>query len=553
MKKKINIPIDFESKIFLNYFQSSLGKNVINFNIQDTKIFDHQKMNKILGNEFVIYISQIEKVFFEFDKFNKTGVINIKKLDKEILIFTKIIKFYSENNKKLIFFLWPLDTFDNYLGGLNSKQNGKSWIINYINLNVSKNLSKLSNINIIDPNFELLRKKNKFNLFDNKLKYLIECIYSHDYLNFLSDISLKNLNILNSNNQIKIIIIDLDNTIWGGLAGETNYKSLKIGPNSIEGVIYSDFQERLKILQSKGIVLAIVSKNDKKNVKRVFDRNKYMKLKLKDFSAIKINWEPKDKNISTLLNELNLKPHHALFIDDTPYEREVVKKNVKEINIFNFPENIFDLVYELNNFPGIFRNSISNTDKVRTIMYQQENKRIAEKNRYNDDIKWLKSLKIRLKVSKLNDFDRATEMFQRTNQFNISFKRYEKSDLIKLTKKNLVLQVSMQDKFGDYGIISLINIKVQENYYVIEDFLMSCRVFKRRIEEAIFYFLENQKNLTKKTGILKIVRNSRNKYAQDLFQSIKFLNPKNKNEFKIEKSVKNINYKNLGIKITTNV
>ena len=160
--------------------------------------------------------------------------------------------------------------------------------------------------------------------------------------------------------------------MWGGLAGEVNFDQVKVGPNSVEGQVFLDFQKRLKILKSMGIILAISSKNDFHNVKKIFTSNQYMFLSLNDFSSIKVNWEPKAKNIETILNELNLKAHHALFIDDSAYERSSVKSHIKNINIFNFPENILDLMDNLNNYQGFNKNFISDLDKKRTKLYQAE-------------------------------------------------------------------------------------------------------------------------------------------------------------------------------------
>tara|TARA_Y100000741_G_scaffold363827_1_gene353022 strand:- start:79 stop:1737 length:1659 start_codon:yes stop_codon:yes gene_type:complete len=550
MKKKIKIITDFETKILSNYLESFLNKKKNNFLIDNEQLSNLNIAKIPKRYDYILYLSQLEKALLQFKLFCDTGKYNEKKLNNEVENISKIIKKFSLENKKIIFFLWPNDTKDIYFGGINHKANGKSWLINYINLKISKLLSKYNNVSIIDPNFEILRENKKINFFDYKLKYLIDCYYSQEYLSFVSNVFVKKIKSENLS-KIKIIIVDLDNTMWGGLAGELSYDKLKIGPNSIEGQVFLDFQKRLKLLKSMGIVLAISSKNELSNVKKVFKKNKYMFLSLSDFSSVKVNWEPKAKNIDAILKELNLKAHHALFIDDSPFERSSVKNHIKNINIFNFPSNLLDLMDNFNNYSGFYKNFITELDKKRTTLYQAEAKRESEKNKFKNDSKWLKNLKIRLTIKNIKDMERATEMFQRTNQFNTSFRRLSAPELIKINKSrtNLILEASMKDKFGDYGIISIINIKIFKQYFIIEDFLMSCRVFKREIELAILNFILNLKILNKKLGFININRVEKNLYVQNLFDSNNLIKNLNKKKYEINNKIKFLNLKRLGINI----
>ena len=551
MKNKIKLITDFETKILSNYFENDVNKNK-KFIIENEQIINVNYL-KISGNfEYVVFLSQLEKTIFEYKNFCDYAKFDEKKLNKEIENLSNIIKNLSLENKKIFFFLWPQDTRDNYFGSLNHRAKGKSWLINFINLNMSKLLSKYNNVTIVDPNFEILKRNKKFNIFNYRLKYLVDCCYDHEYLSFVSKVFLQKIKNENAK-QIKLIILDLDNTLWGGLAGELKFDQVKIGPNSIEGQVFFDFQKRIKILKSMGIILAISSKNDFHNVKKIFSSNKYMFLSLDDFSSIKVNWESKAKNIESILNELNLKAHHALFIDDSPYERSLVKSHIKNINLLNFPSNVLDLMDIFNNHKGFNKNYISDVDKKRTTLYQAEAKRENEKKKFKNNSKWLKNLKIKLNIQKLNDLDRATEMFQRTNQFNTSFRRLTKPELLKLkkSKTNLIFQASMSDKFGDYGIISLINVKLLKKYFIVEDFLMSCRVFKRDVEIAMLYFVSNLKILKNKNGLLKINRVEKNQYVQNLFDDSNILNLNDKKKYKINEDIKKLNIKNLGINIIT--
>ena len=150
---------------------------------------------------------------------------------------------------------------------------GKNWTINFINLEISNKLSKFQNVVLTDPNFRLLKKKSPINIFDEKTKYLVGNYYSLDFMEFCAKEIIESL-IIDDIKKIKLIILDLDNTLWGGEAGERNFKDLELGPNSIKGLVFEDFQKRLKNLKNLGYLLAICSKNDLKNVKRVLNSTK---------------------------------------------------------------------------------------------------------------------------------------------------------------------------------------------------------------------------------------------------------------------------------------
>ena len=538
MNRKINIVVkcDFQSKVFENCLKNNIDQK---FNPQiSSSMFENLNIslihNRFKNSNFVIFLSHIEKTFLTFKRLDETGKVNLKDLDKEINLFAKKLISFSKNNEHVIFFLWPLDTGDNYFGNLNFKKFGKNWFINYININLASIVSDTRNIILHDPNFSLLERESKIRVFDHKTKYLINNYFNIEYIEHLAAITGREIEQIYNKEKIKLIIIDLDNTIWGGEAGELEYDELDLGPNSVKGIVFQEFQQRLKLLKDNGILLAISSKNQIKNVKKVFLKNKNMRLKLKDFSARKVNWETKNSNIKEILKELNLKAENTLFIDDNRYEREIVKSDIDKINIFDFPKNLLDLNYNIKNYSGFQKNYISVTDKKRVLYYKQEKKRKETKKKFFNEKEWIKSLKIKTKIELLKNFDRAEEMFLRVNQFNTSHERLSKVKIKKysLNNKKKIYQVSMSDKFGDYGIISIIALTFDKKNFYIEHFLMSCRVFERDVEKNILKFILNQKILKNKNGYIKINRIDKNRYVQDLFDK--------NNSFK---KIKNSKYK----------
>lgn len=536
--------LNFNKKLKKKFFFTS--KNFENLFLNSNELFklkDH-------GNFFLI--TQLNRIF-NLDEIlilnQKTKKKNINKTISEI---ENLISNLSSKFKKIIFFLWPCDTNDNYLNGLNFKIWGKNWIINYINLEVSNALSKYQNVTLVDPNYKLLKKKNYINVFDEKTKYLVGNNYSLDYMEFCANEISESI-FLDNVKKIKLIILDLDNTLWGGEAGERNFKDLDLGPNSIKGMVFQDFQKRLKNLKNFGYLLAICSKNEIKNVKRVFKENKNMILSIKDFSSIKVNWNNKNENIREILTELNLRAENTLFVDDNQYERNIVKSDLKEINIFEYPKNVLLLNETFNKLDCISKNDISETDKLRTKLYLEEKKRDKLKSKYFNHKDWLSSLNIKIKIEELKNFKRAEEMYLRTNQFNISHKPIS-SEMIKYLIKNkekFFFEVSMSDRFGNYGVIAIIGIKNKTNTFEVTDFLESCRVFKRNVEDYLIRFVNNLKQFKNKQGILLINRNKKNIYVQNLFDKSNYLKKIDNQSYKILKNYKFPELQKTKVKIIT--
>jgi len=542
---------DFNNDLILNFIKSKKKSFKLKSKYYDNLLINFDQILSLKENyEFLFFISQINK-FFNFDEIlTLKENLKIKKINDITDLIALNIKRLSSKHKKIIFFLWPQDTNDDYLGFINFKKTGKNWLINYINLEIASKLSAEENIYIIDLNFKLLQCHHKFEIYDNKTKYLIDNHYSIGFMEFLAEEISSTINFFKFK-KIKLLILDLDNTLWGGEAGERNYNSLELGPNSIKGLVYQDFQKRLKILKKIGFVLAICSKNDIKNVKKVFEKNKNMILSFNDFSAFRVNWQNKNENVREILKELNLRSENALFIDDTNYERDIVKSDIKEIQIFEFPDNILLLNEKFNQLKQLQKNTISKTDINRTKLYLDEKKRKSSRDKFFNKSDWLSSLKIEIKIRKLKNLKRAEEMFLRTNQFNTSHQvlSSQKIEELIIKKKRIFYEVEMIDKFGDYGIISIIGIKIERKKFIVTDFLQSCRVFQRNIEMHILQFILKNKDFKDRDGFILINRNKKNIYVQDLFDNSSYLEKINSKSYRLKKNCNFKEIKNIKTKI----
>ena len=199
---------------------------------------------------------------------------------------------------------------------------------------------------------------------------------------------------------------------------------------------------------------------------------------------------------------------------------------------------------KFNKLDQLYKNTISDTDKKRTKLYLDEKKREKLKKKYFNKKDWLSSLKIEINIKKLENFKRAEEMYIRTNQFNISHKPLSSEKIKNLIKKKqkIFYEVSMSDRFGNYGVIGIVGIENENKKFIITDFLESCRVFKRNVEDYLIRFIINNKNFKNKDGFILINRNKKNTYVQNLFDNSKYLKKINNKTYKI---ISNYNFNEL--------
>lgn len=282
----------------------------------------------------------------------------------------------------------------------------------------------------------------------------------------------------------KALAVDLDNTLWGGVISEDGAENVKVGPEIPEGEIYLDFQKYLKKLKSLGILLNVVSKNDEDIAIHGLENTDGV-LKPGDFIKIKANWEPKSDNIIRISEELNLGADAFAFVDDNPMERDIVLKNINGVGVANLssPENY---IRELDK-SGFFEvTNVTEEDIDKTKQYKEMQERESFKNSFVDYAEYLKSLDMKAEIAAFEEkyYDRISQLSNKSNQFNLTTKRYTVEDIKKISeaKNYSTLYGKLIDKFGDNGIVSLVVGRISGNELNLELFLMSCRVLKREME-----------------------------------------------------------------------
>ncbi len=286
----------------------------------------------------------------------------------------------------------------------------------------------------------------------------------------------------------KCAVLDLDNTLWGGVVGDDGTDGIQIGELGT-GHAFTQFQHWLKELKNRGIILCVCSKNNEENAKDPFINHPEMVLRLEDISVFVANWEDKASNIRHIRDVLNIGMDSMVFIDDNSFEREVVRSLIPEITVPDIPENPEDYVDFLRNEELFGTASYSVEDRNRTDQYRAEAERVSLQSRCNDYDQYLESLEM---VAEAKPFDtyhfpRIAQLTQRSNQFNLRTVRYTEQEIENIASDDnfITLYFTLKDKFGDHGLISAVIMEKREKELFVNTYLMSCRVLKRGMEEFI--------------------------------------------------------------------
>ena len=305
----------------------------------------------------------------------------------------------------------------------------------------------------------------------------------------------------------KCLILDLDNTVWGGVIGDDGLEGIELGHGLGIGKAFTEFQMWIKKLKQRGIIICVASKNNEETAKEPFEKHPDMILKLDDIAVFQANWETKVDNIRTIQGILNIGFDSMVFLDDNPFERNMVRENIPGITVPELPEDpamYLEYLYSLNLFETA---SYSNADKDRTKQYQVEAKRVSLSKTFTNEADFLKSLNMISTVSGFTKFNtpRVAQLSQRSNQFNLRTIRYTEADIESMAQDPNVIDLSftLEDKFGDNGLIAVIIMKKQdEETLFVDTWFMSCRVLKRGMEN---FTLNTMVECAKAKGFKRII------------------------------------------------
>jgi FkbH-like protein len=450
--------------------------------------------------------------------------VNNELLIDEIKHYTNLLELtlsgIDKNKQFLVFTMYSIFQIK-YL----VSETGLENIIFAYNRKIDELAQKYSNVKRIDI-ADYFRQFSEKQIIDWKYFFLAQISFNPVLASNFKSWFLRQLEIIELKRK-KCIVVDLDNTLWAGVLGEDGVEGIKIG-GDYPGNAYLFFQDYLREVSRHGIILAICSKNNETDVFEVFERHPDMILKMDDFVTYRINWKDKAENIENIAQELNIGLDSIVFIDDNPAEREFVKQMLPDVCIPHFPEYPYlypEFIEEINSkYFNAYK--LTDEDLLKTQDYKENIKRIQYKEQFYDVDGYLRGLEIKLTLERLNKINivRFAQMTQKTNQFNLTTKRYTEADLQKFSDEgSLVYGLRVKDKFGDNGLTGLVIIEYKQDYGHINTFLLSCRILGRKIEfEFIKYLFKKLKMLNITIITASYVKTQKNRQVEDFYDKCGF-------------------------------
>lgn len=325
----------------------------------------------------------------------------------------------------------------------------------------------------------------------------------------------------------KCLALDLDNTLWGGVVGDDGLGGIKLGQGDPEGESYLAFQRYLKGLQQRGVLLAVCSKNEASVAKEVFEKHREMVLRLEDISCFVANWDDKATNLRRIAGELNIGMNSMVFIDDNPMERALVRNLAPEVCVPEMPEDPAGYIRALDSHRYCQIVSVSKEDYERTLYYQANAQRAAAEESAGNIDDFLASLNMTALISPIRDdtLERSTQLINKSNQFNLTTRRRSAAEVLALTKDSqwVTRTVSLKDRLGDNGLISVVLAKCDRGELIIDTWLMSCRVLKRGVECALLnHLIEFAKTRKLNKVVGQFIPTAKNMIVKDHYQDLGF-------------------------------
>lgn len=423
----------------------------------------------------------------------------------------------SEVKIKLILMTMP------YMGVFHTIQDTRlQQLVNSYN-NICYQAGENPNIFCIDF-AEFAQRFSSDSLVDWKHFYLSQIALNPKYSNEFRDWFDLQMNAILAKRK-KCIILDLDNTLWGGVIGEDGMDGIALG-GDYPGNVYYDTQKLLLSAYENGVILAICSKNNESDAMEVIERHPNMVLRDTHFAIKRINWDNKAENIKSLAASLNIGLDSLVFIDDNPSERALVKSFLPEVTVPDFPEKPYLIPAFMNSVleKQFTLYQLTEEDKKKTDQYRQNAVRDAFKSSFTDYNQYLTELKMELEISKASTIDipRVAQLTQKTNQFNLTTRRYSENEIKRfIDEGDLVFVARVKDKFGEYGLTGVCIVKVQDNEAEIDTLLMSCRVIGREVENVfIQQILAYLKRLGIQTVYSKYIQTRKNSMVRDFYLNV---------------------------------
>jgi FkbH-like protein len=379
---------------------------------------------------------------------------------------------------------------------------------------------------LIDWN-RYVRRIGEANSRDYRYWYLSKAPFKRDFLDQLA-VELRTIVRSISGLTKKCLVLDCDNTLWGGIIGEDGLEGIKLDGHDYPGRIYYDFQKTILQLVERGILVALCSKNNQQDVFEVLDQHSWCLLKRSHLAAYRINWTDKAANLASLAEELNLGLDSFVFVDDNPRELTLIKQLLPEVTVLQVPGKLYEFPKLLMCDAWFDTFSDAKEDKLRTQLYQTERLRKTEQQQHANLESYLASLEQKATIHGATDSEvpRVAQLTQKTNQFNLTTRRYSDFDIRQFATAGdaCVHTLSASDRFGALGLVGVLIAKRQEDTAIVDNLLLSCRALGRELEIA--FAIECMNNIADEWEITRweaeYIPSAKNSQVADFWEKIGF-------------------------------
>ena len=382
---------------------------------------------------------------------------------------------------------WTVPSWQRGLGAVDGREAGVSRALMAANLRLCENLARAPNVHTLNAQRWIDAAGRGY---APKAWYLGKVAFHDEVLAEAARDIKAALRALTGQAR-KLLVLDLDDTLWGGIVGEVGWENLRLGGHDSEGEAFADFQRAAKALTRRGVVLGIVSKNEEAVALEAIRKHPEMVLRESDFVGWRINWADKARNVADLAAELNLGLQSVVFIDDSPVERARVREALPEVLVPEWPSDKLLYPSALLGLRCFDAPTITAEDAQRTRLYSSEHQRNALLQQVSSVEEWLKGLEIRVRVEPLGaaNLARTAQLLNKTNQMNLSTRRMGEAELLAWARAegHSLWTVTVSDRFGDAGLTGIVGFAAQGGVARIVDFVLSCRVMGRKVEETMLH------------------------------------------------------------------
>ncbi len=400
------------------------------------------------------------------------------------------------------------------------RDDGQTGVIEELNRSLLAALRERRNAYFVDIN-QCLARIGARNFYDQRYWSIGRAPYSREALQEIAEEAFKYIRALKGRNK-KCLALDCDNVLWGGTIGEDDFAGIRLGKTH-PGSAYYEFQQEILNLHRRGVILALCSKNNEDDVWDVFDRHPDMALRREHIAAARINWSDKATNLREIATELNIGLDSLVFMDDDDFEVDLIRNLLPEVEVLELPRLGAAFYREALAACGWFDTlTISREDAERGAIYQAEAARKRLQFQYTDLESYLASLEMELEIRLADEFSipRIAQLTQKTNQFNLTTRRYSDADIRRLMEDESaeVIYLRLRDRFGDAGIVGVCVLRYEDERAVFDSFLLSCRVLGRGVEDVFLArCLNRAKSKRRLEAVAEYLPTARNDQVKDFY------------------------------------